>query len=140
MRSSLRSRLGIPRAFLHAIVQELAQDQKVSGSLSISFVGSAAMRTLNRGYRHKDKVTDILSFPAREGEAFIVGEDDDLGDIVLCYPRLVAQARCYQHSLKDEVRILVVHGVLHLLGYDHETDADFHTMKKIEERIIQKIT
>lgn len=140
VQSSLKHNLGISKAFLEEIVQKVGKDEGAQGTVSISFVGKQKIRSLNKKYRKKDKVTDILSFPAQEDDGFIRGESEDLGDIFLCYPRLLSQAKRYGHSLKDETRVLVVHGLLHLVGYDHETDKDYSKMKKVEDRIIQQLT
>ena len=77
------------------------------GELSIAFVDDATMRALNRKFRRKDKTTDVLTFP---------------DEIVISLDRARRQARDEKHSLATEVRYLIAHGVLHALGYDHETD------------------
>src|SRR5262249_52101490 len=83
----------------------------------------AELRRLNRDFRGKDAVTDVLSFPAgplpdgRGSERNAV-----LGDLAISLPRARAQARQFGHDLHDEIRILTLHGLLHLLGMDHETD------------------
>ncbi|HKD07385.1 MAG TPA: rRNA maturation RNase YbeY [Bryobacteraceae bacterium] len=76
--------------------------------------GDAELRALNSAYRHKDYATDVLSFP---------GEGAYLGDIAISLVRARAQARIYRHSAEDEIRILMLHGVLHLKGMDHESDS-----------------
>jgi probable rRNA maturation factor len=85
--------------------------------------GDAEVRNLNRTYRGKDYATDVLSFP---------GDGDYLGDVAISLARARAQARQYRHSLEDEIRILMLHGVLHLCGMDHETDTG--AMAKTELR------
>jgi probable rRNA maturation factor len=82
--------------------------------LAIAFVDDAAMTTLNRRFRRKNKTTDVLTFP---------GDDPShLGDIVISVDQARRQAAAEGHSLATEVRYLIVHGLLHALGYDHETD------------------
>lgn len=76
--------------------------------------GDAELRLLNRTYRSNDYATDVLSFP---------GEGSYLGDIAISLARARAQARQYGHAIEDEVRILMLHGVLHLKGMDHESDS-----------------
>jgi len=76
--------------------------------------GDAELRLLNRRYRNKDYATDVLSFP---------GERDYLGDVAISLARARAQARRYGHVIEDEIRILMLHGVLHLKGMDHESDS-----------------
>ena len=72
------------------------------------------MRRLNRDFRGKDRTTDVLSFPD--------GEQERLGDIAICAPAARRQARRRGHAASRETRLLLLHGFLHLLGYDHETD------------------
>jgi probable rRNA maturation factor len=76
--------------------------------------GDAELRRLNRDFRGKDYATDVLSFPATAGS---------LGDIAISLPRARAQACRYGHTTEQEVRILMLHGLLHLMGMDHETDS-----------------
>jgi rRNA maturation RNase YbeY len=87
--------------------------------VSVLVVGDRAMRTLNRRYRGKDRTTDVLSFPLREGR-FPFVQRVLLGDIVICMPAAARQARAAGETLLDEVDRLLVHGFLHLVGYDHE--------------------
>ena len=81
--------------------------------LSIAFVGDEAMRELNRRFRRKNKTTDVLTFP---------GDGPLLGEIVISVDQARRQAADEKHSLATEVRYLILHGILHALGYDHETD------------------
>jgi probable rRNA maturation factor len=103
--------------------------------LSIVLCDDAFIHPLNRDYRGKDRPTDVLSFPQREGEE---SDPDDpvLGDIVLSVERAQAQADERGHSLETEIRILLVHGILHLLGHDHEEDADAEEMEAEERRVL----
>lgn len=83
------------------------------GELSIAFVNDATMRELNRKFRRKNKTTDVLTFP---------GDAPLLGEIVISLDQARRQAAGEKHSLATEVRYLILHGILHALGYDHETD------------------
>jgi rRNA maturation RNase YbeY len=87
--------------------------------LSVLFIGDRAMRTLNRRYRGKDETTDVLSFSLREGR-FPTIQPDMLGDIVISIPVALRQAGREGHSIAREIDRLLVHGLVHLLGYDHE--------------------
>ncbi len=80
--------------------------------------GDAELRLLNQTYRGKDYATDVLSFPCAPP-----GEGAYLGDVAISLARARAQARQYGHALEDEVRILMLHGLLHLKGMDHESDS-----------------
>lgn len=89
-----------------------------SGELSVALVDDDQMRELNANWRGKDQPTDVLAFAQREGDA--LGETELLGDVVVSIPTAQRQARERAHSVEDEIRELLVHGILHLLGYDHE--------------------
>lgn len=91
--------------------------RRARGSISIALVSDAHIRRLNRDYRSTDAVTDVLSFPFEPA-----GRDDHLGDIVIALGRAARQARAAGHPPRTELRILALHGLLHLIGYDHETD------------------
>ena len=97
-------------AFVHKVLQYVKSDVR---EVSIAFVGDDAMTSLNRKFRRKNKTTDVLTFP---------GEDQFLGDIVISVDQARRQAADEKHSLATEVRYLILHGILHALGYDHETD------------------
>ena len=88
--------------------------------VSISFITADEIRALNRDYRGKDSATDVLSFPVSSDLA--IGDGHFLGDIAICLDVAKQQAIDYGHSLERELSFLVVHGLLHLLGYDHVTD------------------
>jgi probable rRNA maturation factor len=90
--------------------------------VSIAVVDDAAMRTLNRQFRKQNKTTDVLTFPADASDADPNATGRPLGDIVISIDQARRQATDQRHSLATEVRYLILHGILHALGYDHETD------------------
>jgi probable rRNA maturation factor len=90
--------------------------------------GDAELRRLNRDFRGKDYATDVLSFPAAAENAAV----PFLGDVAISLGRARAQAREFGHTIEREVQILMLHGVLHLMGHDHETDAG--AMARAEKR------
>jgi probable rRNA maturation factor len=97
------------------------------------------MRSLNRRYRGIDRTTDVLSFSQREGQ-FADIRSDILGDIVISVPAAVRQARELNHSLVHEIERLLVHGLLHLLGYDHErSPAEARKMRRKEAVLFRRI-
>jgi probable rRNA maturation factor len=108
--------------------------------LSLHLVGDAAIQALNAEYRAKDAPTDVLSFPLYE-PGFVVPPEEPvhLGDVVVAYPRAVAQADEYGHSVEREVAYLVAHGVLHVLGYDHEVEDDRLRMRQKEEEALRPL-
>ena len=113
-----------------------------NASISVSFVGKAEIKQLNKQFRGVDKVTDVLSFPLFESGQ-IPGPDelaDDeelaLGDVVICEEVCEAQAKEYGHSIEREILYLFTHSVFHLLGYDHETEEDKADMRAREEEVM----
>lgn len=86
-------------------------------SFAVRFVGDRTMRRLNRGYRGKDQTTDVLSFPGGR-----TPEGRHLGDVAISVPQAARQARQRGEPVTRELRLLLIHGVLHCLGHDHETD------------------
>lgn len=96
------------------------------------------MRRLNRQYRGLDKTTDVLSFPLHEAGS--VGPCDALGDIVISIPRTAAQAEVYGVSFNNELLRLLLHGLLHLIGYDHEKNAyQKQRMQRKEKELIDAL-
>ncbi len=122
----------------------LAAAGRPQGSLSLSFVGDAAMRRLNREHRGKDRTTDVLSFPLYE--PFRVpakpGPADPelmLGDIVISLDVAARQAADYDATLDAELARLLVHGIAHLLGHDHEEPVERTRMIRLEKRLARAI-
>ena len=108
------------------------------GDLTILIDTPERIQTLNREFRHVDAVTDVLTFPAWEGEISL-SADGYLGDIMICYDRAKEQAEQYGHSLLRELSFLAVHGCLHLLGYDHMTEADERVMREKQTAILDSM-
>lgn len=112
-------------------------------SITLHLVSDDSIRELNHEHRGHDIHTDVLSFPLHDpnGMRFVLppGEPANLGDVVVSYPRAVAQARDFGHSVERELAYLVAHGVLHVLGYDHEADADRVVMRRKEEEALQPL-
>lgn len=112
--------------------------------VSVSFVSNEEIKNLNKIYRNKDSITDVLSFPltSEDGTEEINPETNavQLGDVVISLETAVKQAHNYGHSLEREVGFLTVHSMLHLLGYDHETSQlDQRIMREKEESVLEKL-
>jgi probable rRNA maturation factor len=103
---------------------------RARGAVAVALVSDGVMRRLNRQYHRVDRPTDVLSFPSEEMTPGVIS---GLGDIAIALGVARRQAREQGHSLQTELRILALHGLLHLLGYDHE--ADQGQMKRAEERL-----
>jgi probable rRNA maturation factor len=106
------------------------------GELAVALVSDARIRNLNRTYRRKDNATDVLSFDA--GRSDMPATVHTLGDIVIATGVARRQAREAGHSYSAELRVLALHGLLHLLGYDHETPAGRRRMARLERRLRMK--
>jgi probable rRNA maturation factor len=107
-------------------------------ALSLHLVSDATIRALNAEHRGKDAATDVLSFPLIDSSDFALPPDQavDLGDVVVSHQRAAEQAREYGHSYDRELAYLVAHGVLHILGYDHEAQAERELMRAKEEEAL----
>ncbi len=129
------------RRCCHAVLQ--MEDFQDSAEISVSFVDNEQIREMNRQYRNKDSVTDVLSFPMGENGQYDVNHETGakiLGDIVLSMPRAVEQAEAYGHSLEREVGYLTAHSMLHLLGYDHENGGlERVRMREKEEEVMREL-
>jgi probable rRNA maturation factor len=112
-------------SWLERLLADLAPE---ADSLAVRFVGDRTMRRLNRQYRGKDATTDVLSFPGATSP-----EGRHLGDVVVSVPQAARQAGARGHGTGREIRVLALHGVLHCLGYDHDTDGG--EMERIERRL-----
>lgn len=127
------------RALKRLATRALAAEAVARGTeLSVVLADDAGVRELNRVYRGKDAATDVLSFAQGEGEAFAIADEADrhLGDVVISIDTARRQAAEQGHAVADEVAHLLVHGVLHLLGYDHERAAEARVMHGREDAIL----
>jgi len=104
--------------------------------LTISLVGDSEMQRLNAAYRGKDRPTDVLAFAMREGKR-AAGDELVLGDVIISLDTAARQAESRGHSVDEEVTMLLIHGVLHLLGYDHERSPDEARRMKRKERALR---
>lgn len=114
----------------------LLDSGQISIEVDIDFVSSLQMKKLNFKYRKKNKPTDVLSFES----PLIFKKQGNLGQLIICAPVMKQQAKEYKHSEKHELAVLLVHGVLHLLGFDHERSTRHaKEMAKWENRLINQI-
>jgi len=104
--------------------------------ISLSFVEASEIQALNKQYRNKDSVTDVLSFEVSADPNLDIPV---LGDIVICIERAIEQAKEIRQSQKREFAFLFVHGLLHLLGYDHETPKEEEEMFALQKQVLGKI-
>jgi probable rRNA maturation factor len=129
-------RVGLSAAGLRRFLGRARKTAGVSGEVDVLLAGDRTLRKLNRKFRGKDSPTDVLSFPAGASTVFF-GEPNSrelAGDLAISLETAGRQARAYGHSLEDEVKVLLLHGVLHLAGFDHETDAGEMEVREAELR------
>ncbi|MDQ6955979.1 MAG: rRNA maturation RNase YbeY [Mariprofundaceae bacterium] len=103
----------------------------------IRFASDNIVQELNAQWRDKNKVTDVLSFPMQEGDIYRV--DEPLGDMILAVPFVIHEAQRLEHQTHAHILHLIIHGMLHLLGYDHIQDDEAHTMQSLESRIMKEL-
>jgi probable rRNA maturation factor len=133
--------------WLRGVVERVLHIQGVGANVELSLVitGQEKVQELNRRYRGEDKPTDVLSFyltpAAEEARSFVAPPDGlcHLGEVIISYPQAVVQAQEHRHSINRELAILVVHGVLHLLGCDHDNPEAERQMKEKEKEILSQI-
>jgi probable rRNA maturation factor len=115
---------------LRRVLEGAAQALSIEGEVSLVLTGDRAVRALNARYRGKDRPTDVLSFPGG-------GVKHELGDIVISVETARKNARALGRTLDQELDVLALHGFLHVLGYDHETDDG--TMDRLERRLRRRL-
>ena len=115
------------------------EGQPESAGIAIVITDDTQMRELHRSFRDVDLTTDVLSFPASGGPEFVTPEEEGLylGDVVVSYPMALVQAAEQGHSVEDELALLIVHGCLHLLGYDDTTEKERQVMWRRQEEILR---
>jgi probable rRNA maturation factor len=133
-------------AWVKKIVPQVLRAEGVGSpyELSVVFTDSETVQRLNRDYRGVDEPTDVLAFCMlpQKGAApsFALPPDGvaRLGEVIISYPQAIAQAKEQGHSLPRELALLVIHGILHLLGYDHEESGEGKKMRDREKELLEK--
>lgn len=108
--------------------------------ISVVLANDDLMQVLNREYREKDKPTNVLTFAALDSEMPMAGDELNLGDIILSYQTIEREAKEQGKYLTDHLVHLTVHGMLHLLMYDHQTEDEANTMETLEIRILERLS
>jgi len=128
--------LGLSASGLGRFLRAAQRAVGLQGEVQVLLADDATLKRLNRTFRGKNKATDVLSFPAGPTTVFF-GEPDEpelAGDLAISLETAARQAAEYGHSLRDEVRVLLLHGVLHLAGFDHEADSGEMAAREAELR------
>lgn len=136
----------VDEVWVEKIVRQVLEAEGVVPPYEVSlvFTGSETVRQLNRDYRGVDETTDVLAFymlPRKGADSSFVLPPDGvtrLGEVIISYPQAVEQAREQGHSTERELALLIIHGVLHLLGYDHEEPEEEAEMRTREKGLLEK--
>lgn len=126
-------------SYLDKVIKRTLKHEKVKKAyFSIIFVDNETIQEINRKYRKIDKVTDVISFAFEDNEDIVYNNIRVLGDIYICIPRMLEQAEEYGHTVARELSFLTVHGLLHLLGYDHKNKEEEKVMFDLQELILNE--
>ncbi len=123
------------RAFGEKVLRVIGAENQ--GAI-VAFVSDRAMRQLNKEFRGRDATTDVLSFPAGRFDVASIIEENELGDVVVSLERAAAQAAEHKLEFEDEIAQLILHGLLHLCGHDHETDRG--EMNRLELKLRRRLS
>jgi probable rRNA maturation factor len=133
----------VDEELLRRVTAKALRHEGIEGEITLSVVitDDEAVRELNREFRDVDAPTDVLAFGTGEESDFVTapGEPAYLGDVIISYPRAVIQAEEYGHSINRELALLTVHGVLHLLGYDHVDEVESTEMWARQNEILESL-
>lgn len=125
--------------YLDSLIERVLTREKATDSVfSIIFVDNEKIHELNKQFRGVDRPTDVISFALEDAEEEFLSTIRVLGDIYISIPKMQEQAKKYGHSEKRELAFLVVHGLLHLLGYDHQTEEEEKVMFQIQEEMLNE--
>lgn len=125
--------------YLYDVIKKTLKHEHIKKAyFSIVFVDLKEIQRINREYRNIDKVTDVISFALEDNKDNIKNKIRILGDIYICIPKMIEQANAYGHSVKRELSFLTVHGLLHLLGYDHMNKEEEKVMFELQELILNE--
>jgi len=136
----------IDEGWAREIAQEVLKAESITPpyEMSLVFTDSETVQRLNRDYRGVDEPTDVLAFymlPQQGADSDFVFPPDDvthLGEVIISYPKAVEQAEEQGHSTEQELTLLIIHGILHLLGYDHEKSEEEAKMKAREQELLER--
>ncbi len=135
----------IEESFIKKVLESVLKKEKKEGDISLVFIGPARMRKLNRKHLGKNRITDVLAFPAETivFEKFIKGDlkkTNDLGEIIICLREVKKNSKRFKVSFRKELVRVIIHGALHLLGYQDEgSERKVKEMKEKEEEYLEEI-
>lgn len=124
---------------LKELLEKVITDFKIGdGEFNVIIVDNNHIKEINKEYRNMDKPTDVISFALEDDKTYFRKDYRLLGDIYISIDKVHEQAKSYNHSKKRELSFLAVHGLLHLLGYDHMTNEDEQEMFLLQDQILEK--
>lgn len=128
-------------SYLDKVFEHALKDQKIENAMfSVIFVSEDTIQKINKECRNIDKVTDVISFAFEDNGKMLYNDIRVLGDIYICIPKMIKQAKEYGHNEKRELSFLALHGLLHLLGYDHvNSKEEEKNMFALQERLLNEI-
>ncbi len=129
--------VAVSKKFLQTTIQTVLKNLHREGDVTLWLVGNQRMRRLNRESRGKDYATDVLSFPLDVPQ--FIGGKNEWGDIFLCIPKIQSQAKEFSVPYKQELTRMLIHGVLHLLGYDHVVKKEAIVMFGLQEKFLEEV-
>lgn len=132
-----QTKSAINRSLIERAVEIVLKFGKQKGSVSIVIVSDKVMQKLNKQYRGKDSPTDVLSFAEVDSQ---FPEADFIGELVIDFKQIKKQAKVFKHSIAFELAFIVIHGMLHLIGYEDETAKGVIEMNRLGNNLIKKIT
>lgn len=121
---------------INKIVRSSIVDKKIKGIIEVNVVGEQRIKTINRKYRGLDKTTDVLAFAFAEDKTFM---GQIAGQLFICLPVIKKQSNRFRVSLKEEFIRMLVHGLLHLQGFDHQKVSQADIMFALQEKIVEKV-
>jgi len=121
------TKIKISQRRIKNFLKKILKILKIKKDISLAFVNSSQIKKLNKIYLKRNKVTDVLSFS---------GEGELLGEIIISLHQLKKQAKIFHHSLEEEIRVILVHGLLHLIGFDHKKEKDRIKMSAWEKKLL----
>jgi probable rRNA maturation factor len=123
----------LSQPFVEQVVGQAARhEKKICGSVEITMVNETTIKKLNREHRGKNSATDVLSFPWKESGS----KESFLGELFICYPYIVRQAKRFNMSTREEFVRMLAHGLLHLVGHDHVKSTEASKMFNLQEKIV----
>jgi len=120
-----------------SIVHSVTKSTNYNFNISANIVSDAVIKKLNQVWRQEDKTTDVLSFPYNEDKSLTSADQSYIGEVVISWNQAKRQAVEHKHSLRSEIAILYIHGVLHILGYDHYHKVERQKMYSLQAKIFE---